>query len=283
MAQQILKDIAVEEAQGAANLRERSAPAKRVVRKNLNATLRALHKRVGIFAFLFMGWLGLSGIMLNESADWGFDAVRVASPSVMWFYGLDKTLPTRGFVDNQDWLASTTEKTVVNGYATQEPIPSPLGMLSIQEGGRSTVYVATKEKLLALDGEANLVEEIPDYMLPVPGIVALGKLHQEGQDLIALRGENTYVSRDAFSWRQIDSNAAIQWSSMESLSPGMIEQTDDFASPTVSLEQLLIDLHSGRLFGEVGPWVINTVGFAALWLSVTGIWLTYRTGKRKVR
>ena len=35
---------------------------------NLLATLREWHKRLGLFAFFFMGWLGFSGFLINQSA-----------------------------------------------------------------------------------------------------------------------------------------------------------------------------------------------------------------------
>ena len=58
----------------------------------------------------------------------------------------------------------------------------------------------------------------------------------------------------------------------------------DYSRPSVSLEHVLVDAHSGRLFGNFGAWVINFVGFAAIGLSISGIWMWWRirSNRRKV-
>jgi len=43
----------------------------------------------------------------------------------------------------------------------------------------------------------------------------------------------------------------------------------------------LIDLHSGRLFGRLGPYVIDLVGLLALWLSISGVWMMWRTNQAR--
>ena len=56
-------------------------------RRNLSIFLREWHKRAGLFAFLFMGWLGLSGVLINQSPGWGYDTDRIYWRPVMWLYG----------------------------------------------------------------------------------------------------------------------------------------------------------------------------------------------------
>src|SRR5579863_634663 len=57
-------------------------------RRNLAATLRLWHQRAGLAAFLFLGWLGLSGVLLNEASDLGLNSVRVGWSWLMAIYGL---------------------------------------------------------------------------------------------------------------------------------------------------------------------------------------------------
>ncbi|MFP5304650.1 MAG: PepSY domain-containing protein, partial [Gammaproteobacteria bacterium] len=57
----------------------------------------------------------------------------------------------------------------------------------------------------------------------------------------------------------------------------------EYSRPSVSLEHVLVDMHSGRLFGEIGAWVINAVGFAAIWLAISGTWMWYRINANRRR
>src|SRR5690554_2169261 len=88
-------------------------------KKNLSLVLRQWHQRAGLFAFLFMAWLGFSGVLLNQSASWGLDAIRVKSAALMAMYGVYPQVPHTGYFSGGHWLVSTTENTVIDGRLLQ--------------------------------------------------------------------------------------------------------------------------------------------------------------------
>ncbi len=252
-------------------------------RKNLSMVLRQWHQRAGLFSFLFMAWLGFSGVLLNQSASWGLDAIRVKSEALMAMYGLYAQVPESGYFSSGHWLVSTTENTVIDGQALEQHIPSPLGFVAIDSMGSRQLYVATKEKLTLADGDGNVIDEISDYMLPVAAIQQIGLLPASGDQpaRLAVQGGGIYGTSDGMSWNKIESPEQVQWSSLKEIDDGMKAQVLPFAKPTVALEQVIIDLHSGRLFGWFGPYVINAVGVACIWLSVSGVWMMWRNKRRR--
>ena len=259
------------------------SPRPNAGKKNMSMFLRQWHQRGGLFAFLFMGWLGISGFLLNQSASWGLDAIRVGSQTLMAMYGLHPEVPDSGYKQGGHWLATTTENTVVDGHVLDSHIPSPLGFAAVNIDGSQTLFVATKDKVTVLDTEGRVIDELSDYLLPVGAVSALGTTSSGEGDAstVVVKGERSYTSRDGIAWVPLQDDSAVSWSQQTALSEGIKSQVEPFARPTVALEQVLIDLHSGRLFGRVGPWVINTVGVICVWLSISGVWMMWRANKRK--
>jgi uncharacterized iron-regulated membrane protein len=73
----------------------------------------------------------------------------------------------------------------------------------------------------------------------------------------------------------------VHWTEPVVLTDVQRQQFEKYARPSVAVEQLLIDMHSGRLFGRFGPYVIDLVGLAALWLSISGVWMMWRTNQAR--
>lgn len=256
----------------------------RVAKKNLSMFLRQWHQRAGLFSFIFMGWLGVSGFLLNQSAPWGLDAIRVKSQLIMSMYGLYPQVPESGYISENHWLVNTTENTVMDGLKLDRHIPSPLGFAVTGKSDDLKMYVATKEKLTLVNGRGEVLEEISDYMLPVSAINQVGYLpgaDGESQKIV-VRGEASYSTEDGFTWTRLnDADELVKWSSLSPIDENIKKDVLPFASPTVALEQVIIDMHSGRLFGRFGPYVINAVGVACLWLSISGVWMMWRSNRRR--
>jgi len=48
---------------------------------------------------------------------------------------------------------------------------------------------------------------------------------------------------------------------------------DQYRGSGLSWERLLLDLHSGRLFGSVGVFIIDLAGIALLLIALSGVWV----------
>lgn len=255
---------------------------KAAAKPNFSVTLRQWHRRVGLFAFLFMGWLGFSGFLLNQSVSWGLDAVRVKATSVMAMYGLYTEVPDTGYINGEHWLVTTTENTVVDARPLSLRIPSPVGMAVMEDADQTYIYIATESSLSIFDNDLMKLDELSDYMLPVAAIERIGSLTKSaGESGVVILGESAYISTDGISWDRLDSTEAVQWSTPQKLTDPIKESVEPFARPSVPLEQVLIDLHSGRMFGTLGTYLVNLVGFSAMGLSVTGVWMMWMTSRRR--
>lgn len=242
-------------------------------KKNLLATLREWHKRIGLFAFFFMGWLGTSGFLINQSASWGYDTVRIDWPWVMALYGLHPEPPQTGLSAGGHWLAVTSDYTLLDARPLPEPIPQPRGLVAGGSADRPLLFVATDSSLVLLTADGERYDELRSPILPVSTIRRVGAT---AGGAIAVQDLDAFQSADSGdSWTPVDP-ATVKWSVSETIPEDVRTQLVPYSRPSVSLEHVLVDAHSGRLFGSIGAWVINLVGFAALWLAISGTWMWWR-------
>jgi hypothetical protein len=252
--------------------------------RNLTATLREWHKRAGLFAFIFLGWLGFSGILLNEASDLNLNGRRVDWSWLMAIYGLHAEPPQTGLGAGGHWLAQAGESTVLDGKPLAEAIANPLGFVAVPEpgsAGKLMLYVAAADSVVLLRPDGTKVDELRMPPLPVAAIRRIGTVEGHPASIAIQGGDSVYQSDDeGESWKPVAANA-VNWSAPQPLPPQQRKPLERYSRPSVSAQQMLVDLHSGRLFGRFGTYVIDVVGLAALLLATSGVWMMWRTSNAR--
>lgn len=245
-------------------------------RKNLNVILRDWHKRAGLFAFVFMIWLGFSGFLINQSASWGYDTKRVDWDWVMKLYSLHPEPPQNGFNAGGQWLAATTDYTLVNARPLDIAIREPRGFVVGGTVDKPVYFIAAAESLLLLNAKGERLDELTPPILPVSAIRRIGMVKGHPGSIVVQDLDAFQSMDEGNTWTPVASTA-VEWSEAKVLPEDERSRLLPFSRPSVSLEHVLVDAHSGRLFGSYGAWVINFVGIAAMLLAISGIWMMYRT------
>jgi len=44
---------------------------------------------------------------------------------------------------------------------------------------------------------------------------------------------------------------------------------------TISWQRVVLDMHSGRWFGPLGPWIVDLAALVLLFLACSGFWIWY--------
>lgn len=263
-----------------------AVPAKRRIvlqpRSRLTPFLRNWHRRAGLFAFVFMGWLGLSGVLINQSPSWGYDTVPIYWSPVMWLYSLKPEPPETGFGAEGHWMALTPEGTALDARLVLPPIKAPLGLVVIAGAEPILIFIANAEHVAVLTPDGARYDELRSPVLPVSAVRRIGRV-RELPGSIAVQDLDAFQSPDGGnSWSRVDP-ALVEWSAAVELPAAQRERLLPYSRPSVTLEHVLIDAHSGAIFGRGGVYLINTVGIAAIWLAISGVWMWWRTDrKRKV-
>lgn len=257
----------------------RAAPTIRA-RSNLTPLLRDWHRRAGLFAFLFMGWLGLSGILINQSPSWGYDTDRIYWSWVMWLYSLEPAPPATGYSAQGHWMAITPEGTVLDARPVIPPIKLPLGMVAGPIDGQQLLFIADAQHVAVVTPDGTRYDELRAPILPLTSVRRIGFVAAQPGSVV-VQDLDAFQSNDGGNnWAPVDP-AQVQWSAAVDLPAAERERLLPFSRPFVTLEHILVDAHSGAIFGRGGVWVINTVGVAAIWLAISGVWMWWRTQRRR--
>lgn len=248
-------------------------------RSNLTPFLRDWHKRAGLFAFLFMGWLGFSGILINQSASWGYDVIPIYAGPVMWLYGLKPEPPVSGFSADGHWMALTQEGTVLDAKPVVPKVKLPIGLAAGGPASQPLLFIASADYVAVLTPDGARFDELRPPILPVSVVRRIGKVRDK-PGAIAVQDLDAFQSVDGVGWSPVDP-ALVDWSTEMELPAEQRERLVEYSRPSVTLEHVLVDAHSGAIFGRGGVYVINAVGVAAVWLAISGVWMWWRTSRRR--
>ncbi|MDZ4079996.1 MULTISPECIES: PepSY-associated TM helix domain-containing protein [Hydrocarboniphaga] len=247
---------------------------------NLSMTLRTWHKRIGLFAFVFMGWLGFSGFLINQSADWGYDVKPITASWVMALYGLHPEPPTKGYNVGGHWLAEAQDASMLDGKPLKMRISHQLGMAVAGSADKPLLFIAEPERVFVLSPTGDLVDEMSGYTLPAPQVRRIGTIPGNPSKVV-IQDLDAYVTSDGLGWEKLPVNSPVEWAAPVDLPEAQRNAAMPFSLPSVTLEHVLVDAHSGRIFGIGGAWLINFVGLASMALSITGVWIIWRTNQQR--
>ncbi|WP_169729222.1 PepSY-associated TM helix domain-containing protein [Solimonas soli] len=263
-------------------LKRAQKPAAPRPTKNIIAVLREWHSRAGLVGFAFLIWLACTGVLLTRSNELGLDTARVDWPWLMRMYGLHAEPPQAGFRAGEHWVASTNDYTLLDGRPLATQIAAPLGVVAGGTPQMPIVYVAGPASVVLLSPSGERIDELTPPILPIGTVRRIGTLKRDPH-VIAVQDLDAYQSADeGNSWTPV-APGDVDWAQSTALSEAEQQQTLPYAKPRIIVEQLLIDLHSGRLFGPVGAWLITIIGFVAVALAISGIWMWWRIRKNRRR
>lgn len=252
--------------------RKRSA-----VRKPRVKSLYKWHRRVGVSAAIFLIWIVISGWLLNHSESLGLAQGQVRSQALASWYGLATPMPTQAFTVANHWLAAAgsqlVSQLVLDGKLVPLEFSTPLGLVQYQQ----MLGVANSQELLLLDSESGqMIDRLSASTVPLTRITRLG-LGCEG--MVVADDSQAFVSQDGVQWSPCEQ--PIIWSQSESISPAQSQAVQELLVPAISIEKILVDLHTGRFFGRYGPYLIDLVGLCLLLLALSGLFLYWRLGSKR--
>lgn len=240
-----------------------------------NSALLRWHRGIGVAAALLVLILALSGLALNHSSALGLDRNHVSAPWLLRWYGLSGTpSPVQGYAAGSHWISEYENRLLLDGEKLPHPIDGLGGAVLLEQ----VIVIAGGSGMLLLAEDGALIERITALPEPVSGIglTAQGK--------VALRtGSGQVFTSDAqlLEWLPAQAGESVKWAAAESLPDPIREQTAGaLRGDALSLERILLDLHSGRIFGGYGPWLMDTAAVLLLVLAGTGItgWWRGRNG-----
>ena len=263
------------------------------LRKTIILNLR-WHRRIGLSIMVMVIFLAITGLLLNHSPGIGLSKQTLRSQWLLDWYGF-QTTAFSGFklgkqAPNKQWLSHPgghelflSAEPVANCQApllgaSRLDIPrnkAPKNKASNNKAPQvqSLLLALCQDELVILTPEGELVEKLSVLNSLPENTSGLQVVGQE----VFLRSNEKILSLNIDSLETQASQVDVkEWSQPSPLPQELIERISQKAElPGVSMETLILDLHSGRFFGNAGVLFIDLIGLLVCVLALTGLWAWY--------
>lgn len=238
------------------------------------------HRLLGITSAAIVIVTVATGIVLNHGDALGLSGRHAASGIVRSLYGLHAPAPDAVYASALGPVVQVGTRVFIEATTLVERESPLVGVVVVGDG----LLLAFADGLVQIDSERRIVDRYD-----------------------ALDGLTTPVLRagagDGRAWLESDGGVqafeadgslssgglpvvGIDWSEAAELTSAQAEAlTRAYTGDGVSYERVLLDLHSGRLFGAFGVWIVDAAALCVLVLALTGVfmWFRFRRGANAAR
>ncbi len=244
--------------------------------RRLSVFFYVWHRRLGLCAALFVALLAVTGVLLNHTDAYQLDSRYIRSGWLLDFYDRRPPAQPLSFRAGRHWVSHVGARLFFGDKLLAERAETLLGAVALDEA----IAVAVEDRLLLLSHDGELLERLGDAEGVPAGMRAIGST-AEGRLVIKAAHGDYDVDIDTLRWRRT-AQVAVSWSKAE--------LTDDelrarliaaYRGSGLSLERVMLDLHSGRIFGPYGIYVVDGAAVVFLALACTGSWLWWRQQRKR--
>ncbi len=236
------------------------------------------HRYAGLAAFLFLMMLVITGILLNHTERMSLDQNYVGSDLVLDWYGINPPRIDAAFRTARHTIVQIEDRLYFNYRPLTERIAALRGAVNVA----GLVAIAVDDALLLLTPTGELVERLGDAQGSPSGVRAIGRTN-DGRVVVNAAHGLYATDKDFLGWQRYRGKECVRWSTPQSVSSEVAQELKrHYRAHVLPLERVILDLHSGRILGSWGVFVIDAAALLLSFLGMSGCWLWYeRYRKRK--
>lgn len=229
--------------------------------------MRRFHFWTGVVSALVVALLTITGILLNHSQELGLDKRFVTSSFLLDWYGVRAPERFNRFTSGAANIVDTGNMVLLNGRALDVVSDRVTGAVKTAD----MLVVSSDGQLGFFTDQGELIEKVQVHNVSRIGLNSKGLLMVE--QAAGVRGYDL----NAFAWTDLDKDAdlaGVIWSEPERIATDQAPEALRLSLQNrVSLERFLQELHSGRIFGPVGVWVVDLTAIVLLVQILSGLLL----------
>lgn len=226
------------------------------------------HKRIGIITALFVILLAISGIALNHSEQLRLNDSYIKYDWLLDFYEIKPQRVPVSFSSNENWATQIDQRIYFNNIEIANNADQLYGLINID----NLFVIAMDNQLVLLTAAGEIIEHISGTEGVPAGMHAIGVSDQNNIIIKAAHGFYR-VELDRLEWEELD-HLEANWSEKKptpaELKSKLLKQ---YRGSGLTLERVLFDLHSGRILGAWGVYLIDLAAILFLLLAVSGAWM----------
>jgi len=215
------------------------------------------HRRGGVLAAVFLLLIAGSGILLNHAAELGLDKRFVRAAWLRSYYG-ESTAALPAYPVGQRWVYRAASGLV---YLDAEAVAGCRGEL---------------RGALLVEGLFETFNAAGGLPVPVSGVGESGS-----RAVIQFPGGWRFADFERIRFDAVLPPGSRILQSAPGTLPAKIRARIPEQSEWLNWERLLLDLHSGRVFGRFGVWVVDLLALVFCALALSGITMWWLRRRRR--
>jgi len=237
--------------------------------------LREWHRTLGVWAAFFLIFLSVTGIALNHTDRLSLAHQPITNSLLLDHYGINSPNDVRFYQDNRLVLAN-------NLIWLDNKLLVEISSRFIAMGKHHQFWlVATEQQLFLFNDSGELVDKISMVTGLPANIVAMSL---EADNVIIDTSKGYYqADNDFLTWQAITTIKEPIWQQQSTATDQQVLQAIElYRSQFLTWERIIVDAHSGRIFGSFGVIIMDIAAILLILLSLSGlyIWIRYANAKR---
>lgn len=223
---------------------------------------------MGLIAVIFLLVLSVTGIMLNHTESLNMDKTSIESDLILNWYELNPKGKAVSYKSGDNIISQWDGQLFFNQTALSFNKAKLIGAVKLNE----IIAIAFDKNILLLNLDGEIIEH---FNMPIKfsSLIKIG-LHNKNL-LVKTKNNKHYIAdENILNWAP-SSKTNNSWS--ESVQLNQIQKNalkKSFRGNGLSLERVILDLHSGRIFnGNWGVYIMDISAFIIILLSLSGFWI----------
>lgn len=237
------------------------------------------HRTAGFIATLFILMLAVTGVLLNHTDDFKLDEIYIDNETILDWYGIAPESAPVSYQSDGHWLTQIDNRL----YLDDAEITGNPDQLQGVVTSMDIFILAFTHGLYLITQGGDLIEKITGRQNIPENIQGIG-LGPAGGIIIRSSGSEFYTDQDMQTWspyRKADSNWSVSEQPPSAMEKKLLHM---YRGRGLTLEKLLVDLHSGRILGRIGVYLIDLVGIIFIILAFSGwcVWMKRRSIQNQI-
>lgn len=239
-------------------------------RKPHKHTVFLWHRRIGLIAIILVIILSITGIVLNHTESLNLDESYVDSSLLLGWYGLEPDGEAISYDVGEHVITVLDHRVFFNSYPVTTTEQTFHGAVKAEQ----LIVLAFDSELVLLTADGKLVERMPTGQ-SFSDIQRIGIKYM--RPVIETAEPYYYMADEHILDWDVIINEDITWAHRITLDHTKMDVLlESFRGRGLTMERVMLDLHSGRIFGAYGLYVMDAAAVALLWLCCSGLWVWWR-------
>lgn len=236
------------------------------MRNRLRRLILRWHRWLGLASVPFVVLLVVTGVLLEHTEDLRLDERYISNEGILAWYGIEPAGDLISYPVGDTWVSWSAGTLYLNGQSIHQGIESYAGAAAVGPA----IVVASDRDLYLFSNAGELIEKV--VPIGVSGAF-LNLATRDDEAVLILSEAGVFASDlDMISWRAVAEDGT-EWPDRVETPPDIRSAIlENYRGAGLPWERVVLDLHSGRLFGPYGPYLMDFAALMLILLAATGVY-----------